>query len=112
MIRRLLEVHYLRHRADSNPIQQRFWLRELRTPGLLFEACALWPDLVKELIPERPLLRLARQGQTAEMEDALLAEERDERLRDRAYWMPLKVELEHLRQLAKESRNQTENGRQ
>ena len=105
MVRRLLEIHYLRHRADSNPVQQRFWLRELRTPELLVEACVLWPDLAQELGQERPLLLLACRGQTAELAEALLAEERDERQQDRAYWMPLKAELERLRQMARGSRH-------
>jgi hypothetical protein len=65
-------------------------------------------NMAQELIRERPLLRFACQGRTVELSDALLDEERDERQRDRAYWMPLKAELEHLRQLARGSRDHTQ----
>ncbi len=97
MLQRLLEAHYLRHRAAGTPQQQRFWLHELRTPELLIEAAQHWPRLAEEIARQRPLLLLAKSGQLDALREALSAEEQAERQHDRAYWQPLKVELEHLR---------------
>ncbi|MBN1361514.1 MAG: hypothetical protein JW993_13030 [Sedimentisphaerales bacterium] len=97
MLRRLLEAHYLRYRAGATAEQQRFWLQELRTPELLVEAARWWPDLSEEVAGRRPLLRLAQSGQTQALQEALSAEEQAEREEDRAYWQPLRSELERLR---------------
>jgi hypothetical protein len=97
MLQRLLEAHYLRHRTNSSPEQQRFWLRELRTPELLVEATRQWPELAEQIARERPLLRQAKSAQLDELREALLAEEQVERQHDREYWQPLRAELERLR---------------
>jgi hypothetical protein len=97
MLQRLVEAHYLRHRTGPNSAQQQFWLRELRTPELLGEAVAAWPEAARSLQAQRPLLALAREGKLAELGEALAAEERAEREQDRVYWQPLKAELERLR---------------
>lgn len=97
MLQRLLEAHYLRHRTAGTPQQQRFWLRELRTPELLVEAAQRWPRLAEQMAEQRPLLLLARFGQLDALRQALAEEEQTERQHDRAYWQPLKAELEQLR---------------
>jgi hypothetical protein len=97
MLQRLLEAHYLQHRVDATPEQQRFWLHELRTPELLVEAARQWPELAEQIARERPLLLLAKSGQLDQLREALLAEEQAERQHDREYWQPLKAELERLR---------------
>jgi hypothetical protein len=97
MLQRLVEAHYLRHRATPTAERQQFWLRELRTPELLVEAAAAWPELATDLQTQRPLLRLAHPDRVQELGEALAAEERTERERDRLYWQPLKAELEQLR---------------
>ena len=97
MLQRLLEAHYLRHRVDATPEQQRFWLRELRTPELLVEAVRRWPELTEQIARERPLLHLAKFAQLDRLREALLAEEQAEERRDREYWQALKAELEQLR---------------
>jgi len=97
MLQRLLEAHYLQHRAGATPQQQRFWLHELRTPELLIEATQRWPELAEQIARQRPLLLLAKSGQLDSLREALSAEEQAERQRDRAYWQPLKAELEQLR---------------
>jgi len=51
----------------------------------------------QRLAGQRPLLRLAQAGRAEALREALSAEERGEREQDRAYWRPLKAELEHLR---------------
>lgn len=102
MVRRLLEAHYLQHRDSARPEQVGFWLRELRTPEFLVEAVQRWPGPAAELAAQRPLLGLAGRGNLAEVEHALLEEEWAERERDRAYWQPLKAELEQLRRAAQQ----------
>jgi hypothetical protein len=97
MLHRLLEAHYLKNRAAPTPEQRQFWLRELRTPELLVEAAQAWPQLAQRLSAERPLLLLAEPGKLIRLEEALVADERAERERDRLYWQPLKAELEKLR---------------
>lgn len=101
MLQRLLEAHYLQHRAAPTPERLRFWLRELRTPEFLCEIAQASPEIVGELAAQRPLLRLAEPGRLRELEAALAEEERAERERDRLYWMPLKAELEKLRHAAR-----------
>jgi hypothetical protein len=101
MLQRLLEAHYLQHRDLPTPVQLRFWLLELRTPELLVEAARSCAGLARELSNQRPLLRLAESGTLGELSEALGAEERAERERDRAYWQPLKAELEQLRHAAR-----------
>ncbi|MGB7747778.1 MAG: hypothetical protein WBN75_10880 [Verrucomicrobiia bacterium] len=97
MIRRLVEAHYFQQSDRPNPAQVKFWLRELRTPQLLVELAKIHPRLCRQLVPSRPLLASAVLGQAAKLEAALLAEETDERERDKLYWLPLRKELEKLR---------------
>jgi hypothetical protein len=97
MIRRLVEAHYFEHSGDPNEDQIRFWFRELRTPSLLIEAAARWPDETRQQISTRPLLEHALARDEASLDSALSAEEQAERLRDKDYWLPLKKELEAMR---------------
>lgn len=97
MIRRLVEAHYFEHHEQPSSAQVRFWLRELRTPELLIAVAARYRGPCRRLIPTRPLLEPAAQGQDAAVAQALLAEELGERARDREYWRPLRAELERLR---------------
>jgi len=105
MLSRLLEAHYLQHRGAATSERQEFWLRELRTPEMLIEAVQAWPDRARQVLVQRPLLRLALPGKLPDLEAALGAEEQAEREIDRQYWAPLKAELEKLRHAAVSSRN-------
>jgi hypothetical protein len=97
MIRRLVEAHYFEFSEAPNEDQIRFWLRELRTPSLLLEVAARWPDETRQQISHRSLLEHALARDEASLESALSAEEQAERLRDKEYWLPLKKELEAMR---------------
>jgi hypothetical protein len=97
MIARLLEADYFRARANPSAGQVEFWLRELRTPDLLLEVATRFPDVADHVTAERPLVRLARSADAEALRDALKAEEEAERAADRAYWLPLRQELERLR---------------
>ncbi|HYR08852.1 MAG TPA: hypothetical protein VEQ60_13810 [Longimicrobium sp.] len=97
MIRRLVEVSYDEGFASPTSEQIDFWLRELRTPELLIECAHAFPEDARRIAPSRPAADAAIRGDAEAVEEALAAEEASERERDRAYWTPLKAELEALR---------------
>lgn len=97
MIRRLVEAHYFENQTQPTPAQIRFWFRELRTPELLLELARRHPAACRRLSGKRSLLSSAARGESADLEQALRAEETAERERDREYWLPLRRELEALR---------------
>ena len=97
MIRRLVESHFSRHGSEPAPEQIGFWLRECRTPPILFEVVRRFPDQAAAELPARPLLSLAIAPDETGLAEALAAEERREREADRLYWLPLRKELEGLR---------------
>jgi hypothetical protein len=98
MIRRLVEAHYFEHHASPTPARLRFWMRELRTPELLIALARRHPALCRRLAARRPLLAEAARADEPGLTRALLDEETAERARDRQYWLPLRAELERLRQ--------------
>jgi hypothetical protein len=95
MIRRLIEADYQNHWESPDEAQIRFWFKEARTPELLTALAARFPDMHSATKSERPCLCVL--GDDAAVEQALEQEERKERALDRAYWRPLKKELEALR---------------
>jgi hypothetical protein len=97
MIRRLLESHYFRNRERPTAAQVRFWLRELRTPGLLAELARSNVELCRQVAAVRPLLSHAMGSDALALERGLNDEEDAERERDKLYWMPLRQELAKLR---------------
>ncbi len=98
MIRRLIEADFFQSRRKAGIAQIKFWLKELRTPQLLVEVAQAHPRLARTMAARRPLLRFALAGESGKLESALVAEEMAERKRDRRYWLPLRKELERLRQ--------------
>jgi hypothetical protein len=97
MLRRLVEAHYFSHRSRPGAARIRFWLMELRTPQLLLAVTQAHPKLARRLAVKRPLLTPAIAGHVTKLERALLAEESRVRADDKAYWSPLRKELERLR---------------
>ena len=75
----------------------RFWLREARSPEILAQCLASYPDVAASVAAERPLLTLVAAVDDAKLHRALMEEELAERARDREYWRPLRAELERLR---------------
>lgn len=94
MLRRLVEVSYDTDYAAPTPARVDFWLAELRTPELLAECAARFPAAASA--HPRPAVLAAARGLDA-IRTALLEEETREREADRAYWTPLKAELEGMR---------------
>lgn len=97
MISRLLEAHYVQRATNPNDTEIDFWLRELRSPLLLIDVARTWPDRCMTLTAFRPLLAHALAGDEPQLAATLREEEERERDADRAYWLPLKSELENLR---------------
>ena len=97
MIRRLVEANYFANQAHPSPEQLTFWFQELRTPELLRDLAQVYPVLARDAATSRPLIQHAISDDIPELSMALETEERQERVEDRAYWQPLKLELERLR---------------
>ncbi len=96
MIRRLIEADHAACQTVPNHSQLQFWLAEARTPELLIELARLYPDEAKAA-SIRPAVAAAILGDESNVQSALDVEERAERLADKAYWEPLRRELEQLR---------------
>jgi hypothetical protein len=97
MIRRLVEADYDRYFAEPDGDRIGFWLRELRTPELLIECARRFPEGAREQAAERAAISPAIAGEEGEVERRIAEEQALEMERDRAYWAPLRAELERLR---------------
>ena len=98
MIRRLVEADYAACHSEPTPEQIHFWLKEARTTTLLIELAGAYPEAVRKILSKRhDVLQGALSANELDVEAALTAEEREQRLADKAYWEPLKKELEQMR---------------
>ena len=97
MIRRLVEANYETFYAEPTPERIRFWLREMRTPELLAEVAARFPQDARFVSDRRAAVELARSGRIDDVQRALDEEMERERHADWEYWRPLRHELEQLR---------------
>jgi hypothetical protein len=98
----LVEGHYRVLGKDPTPERVSFWLSESRTPDRLVELVRRFPDEARALSGRRPLLGLAGSGKSEDLREALDAEVRTEQAKDRAYWAPLKAEMEAFRRAERE----------
>ncbi|MBI2946599.1 MAG: hypothetical protein HYY23_03070 [Verrucomicrobia bacterium] len=97
MIEALVEGHYHATRTEPTAKRVRFWLAEARGPERLVELAGRFPAEARVLAGARPLLAHAIAGDLEALRPALDAEVRAEQAKDRAYWEPLKRELESIR---------------
>lgn len=97
MVRRLVEASYAQDFADPTPERIAFWLQELRTPDLLIEVARRFPDEARRGAAQREAVKAALAGDAEQVGVGIEREEAHERALDRAYWTPLKAELERLR---------------
>ncbi len=98
MIRRLVDASYVSARdEEARPEQIFFWLDELRSPEFLIEAIDRFPDSARS--STRGAVLAAISG--GNVEEALAVEQSEEMQQDRAYWAPLRRELELLRHEAR-----------
>jgi hypothetical protein len=93
----LVEAHYHATGAQPTPERIRFWLTEARGPERLVELARRFPAETGALTGVRPLLHHATAADLAALRPPLDAEVRAEQDKDRAYWEPLKRELESFR---------------
>lgn len=103
MIRRLVDAHYAEFHCAPDEERIRFWLRELRTVPVLLEVGATYPELLRQEMGGRPLLAAVLASDAVALETELQQEQALEMAMDRAYWEPLKRELEQLRQQRREN---------
>ncbi len=97
IIELLVTIHYRENTATPSAEWIAFWLREARTPELLRDLAARFPTEARALQAARPLLAHAIAGDLDTLRAALDAEARAEQARDRAYWEPLRREIEQFR---------------
>ncbi len=100
MIRRLVDVHYLKNRSEPSVERISFWLRELRSPELLMELVCSQHNVAADLklSPSRTtIIAAAKIGDLKLLGELLKIEEEQIRKEDQLYWRPLKAELERLR---------------
>ena len=110
VIELLVTIHYRENGAAPNPEWVEFWLKEARTAEMLVELCRRFPDAARETIGARPLLAQVMSEDLAAIRLALDAEVRLEQDKDRAYWEPLKRELESFRLAEARERTRTDPG--
>jgi hypothetical protein len=97
IIELLVAIHYRENAASPRSDWINFWVREARSPELLEELDLRFPADIEAQAEGRPLLRLVHAGDREALRQALDAEVRAEQAKDRAYWAPLKAELESFR---------------
>jgi hypothetical protein len=99
MISLLVSGHYLKngHQPEAGNIT--FWLEELRDPELLQEVVFRFPAEARKISASRKPAAVACDPRSSvdDIRRALRDEEEIERAADRAYWEPLKKQLEELR---------------
>ena len=98
MIRRLVDAHYDEFEQEPHEDRVRFWLRESRTPEVLIAVAAEHPEILRELIPQRPLLSKTLGASRTALQQELEKERIAEQEADKVHWEPLIRELELLRQ--------------
>lgn len=100
MVTRLVEVDIMSAGNSSaiDPKRAAFWLAECRTPSLLVEIARRFPAAAAGSL--RPAVIAAIAGDADAVARELLDEEQRERAADRAYWAPLRAEIEAWRRAA------------
>jgi hypothetical protein len=106
MIRRLVDAHYDQNGDEPTDDRVRFWLRESRTPEILILVAAEHPELLNEMMKQRPLLVETLRASRTALQMELDKEQAAEREADQQYWRPLIKELEAMR-LAKRKKFDT-----
>lgn len=96
MLRRLVEIDYLAGRGSAGEADALWWLAELRSPLRLEEVSLRFPACAR-MVASRPWLPEALRSGPDSVEAFLREEERAIRDADRAFWRPLREELERMR---------------
>jgi hypothetical protein len=97
VIELLVTIHHRENAAVPRTEWIAFWLREARTPELLRDLATRFPAEARAMQATRPLLAHAISGDLDALRTTLDAEVRAEQAKDRAYWEPLRREMEEFR---------------
>ncbi len=97
VIELLASIHHRENSAQPLEGFIEFWLQEVRTVETLILLAKDYPDQAKQLSEKRPLLALALADEIDALRLALDTERQAEQALDRAYWEPLRKELEEFR---------------
>jgi len=97
MIQRLIEAHWFNHRNAPTPQRIEFWLLECRSPEILIELADTHRVDAERLKFTRPAISAALQQDLGMLENMLEKERLAEAEADKAYWQPLRKELEQMR---------------
>jgi len=95
MIAALVEANYQQHTADPTPERVQFWLLEARSYDLIVHLADRFSEQWESATPARPAIQKPNDRNFTE--SALAAERNEIVTLDRAYWAPLRKELEQLR---------------
>lgn len=99
MIQRLIEAHWFQYRSESTPERIDFWLRECRTAEILLELVDRFPAEASSLQSSRSVISTVFLRDIEGIEKKLDEERLLEVAADKAYWAPLREELERLRRM-------------
>lgn len=99
MIQRLMEAHWFQNRHEPTTGRILFWLRECRTVDILVEVAGRFPMEASALKPTRKAVASALRGDHEAIHQNLEEERLAEVAADKAYWAPLRKEIERLRRL-------------
>ena len=97
MIARLVEADFIRAGKRPPPRQIEFWLMEARTSDLLLRLVRRFRGAAARIAPRRRAVAAALRSDLRSIDRALEREQRREREADRAYWKPLRDELQRWR---------------
>lgn len=97
VIELLATIHHREHANAPHAKWILFWLQEIRTPELLIELARIYSARAREVQHNRPLLAHALAGDIESLRLALDTERQVEQALDRAYWEPLRREMEKFR---------------
>ncbi len=97
VIEMLVNIHIHENLEAPQPDWIRFWLKECRSPAQLLALANRFTAECSALTGTRPLLAHALSGSQTMLIPALDAEMRSEQSADRAFWEPVRRELEAMR---------------
>src|SRR5262249_20323049 len=97
IIELLVNIHIHENLAAPKPEWIEFWLNECRSVPQLFSLAGRFPGETRASASKRPLLQDALTPDRERLQAGLESEMRSEQEADRAYWEPLRRELEALR---------------
>jgi hypothetical protein len=104
MLQRLIEAHWFQHQHEHTTERIAFWLRECRSPEILLELARRFPDEASSEVQHRPLLDAAISQDSEAVEKYLESERLVIVAEDKAYWKPLREEMESMRKQLRDNR--------